>query len=363
MISFQLTEEQEVVRDAMREFAQQAMAPIARDCDEASSIPSEFLDSAWELGLAFTQIPEEFGGGGERSQITNALLLEELASGDAALAVAALAPSAFVNAIIDQGSEAQKAQYLPAFTGDKFTTASLASVEPFAMADPASPRAVAEEKEDRFVISGRKSFVPFGDRATDFLVIARNGSSVDAFIVPRDADGLTISEPELNMGMRGLTTNTLDLEHVEVSADNRLGGEAGSDVRRILDGSRVALAANMLGLSRGVLEFCIPYSKDRVAFDEPISKKQSIAFRMSEMHTEIEAIRWLTWKAASELEQGLDATRSASFAHSYAAEKAMWIADNGIQILGGHGFIREHPVEMWFRHARTISVLEGTISV
>ncbi|MBC8341840.1 MAG: hypothetical protein H8E63_09305 [Proteobacteria bacterium] len=100
----------------------------------------------------------------------------------------------------------------------------------------------------------------------------------------------------------------------------------------------------------------------RVAFDEPISKKQSIAFRMSEMHIEIESMRWLTWKAASEIEQGLDATRSASFAFSYAAEKSMWIADNGIQILGGHGFIREHPVEMWFRHARTISVLEGTIS-
>lgn len=362
MISFQLTEEQEVVREAMREFAQQAMAPIARECDETSSIPDEFLASAWELGLAFTQIPEEFGGGGERSPVTNAVLLEELASGDAALAVAALAPSAFVHAIVDQGSEAQKAQYLPAFCGDTFTTASLACIEPVAMCDPANPRAVAEEKEDRFVISGRKSFVPFGDRATDFLVVARNGSDVDAFIVPRDASGLTISAPELNMGMRGVTTTTIDLERVEVPAANRLGGEAGCNVRRLLDSSRVALAATMLGQSRTVLEFCIPYSKDRVAFDEPISKKQSIAFRMAEMHMEIEAIRWLTWKAASELEQGLDATRSASFAHSYAAEKCMWIADNGIQILGGHGFIREHPVEMWFRHARTISVLEGTIS-
>jgi alkylation response protein AidB-like acyl-CoA dehydrogenase len=202
----------------------------------------------------------------------------------------------------------------------------------------------------------------FGDRATHFLVIARNGGGVDAFIVPRDAKGLTISDPELNMGMKGLTTSTLDLEQVEVPAANRLGGDAGCDIRRILDSSRVALAATMLGLSRTVLEFCVPYTKDRVAFDEPISKKQSIAFRMSEMHIEIESMRWLTWKAASEIEQGLDATRSASFAFSYAAEKSMWIADNGIQILGGHGFIREHPVEMWFRHARTISVLEGTIS-
>jgi len=363
VISFKLTEEQEVIRDAMRDFAAQELQPIARECDEASNIPNDFLESAWQLGLAFTQIPEEFGGGGERSPITNAILLEELASGDAALAVAALAPSAFVNAIVDQGSEAQKAQYLPAFCGETFTTAALASIEPVAMADPANPRAVAEEKEDRFVISGRKSFVLFGDRASDFLVIARNGNQVDAFIVPRDAAGVTISAPELNMGMKGLTTVSLDLERVEVPATSRLGEEAGCDVRRLLDGSRVALAATMLGQSRSVLDFCIPYTKDRVAFDEPISKKQSIAFRMAEMHSEIEAMRWLTWKAASQLEQGIDATRSAYFAHSYAAEKSMWIADNGVQILGGHGFIREHPVEMWFRHARTISVLEGTIAV
>lgn len=362
MISFQLTEEQEVVREAMREFAKAELGPIARDCDETSSIPNEFLEKAWQLGLTYTQIPEEFGGGGERSPITNVILLEELAAGDAALAIAAMAPSAFVHAIIDQGTEAQKAQYLPKFCGETFTTASLASLEPVAMFDPHSPRAVAEEKEDKFVISGRKSFVPFGDRATDFLVIARNGNGVDAFFVPSDAAGLTISKPELNMGMRGLTTVTLDLDCVEVPAANRLGGEAGCDVRRLLDGSRVALAAVMTGLSRQVLDFCVPYTKDRVAFDEPISKKQSIAFRMSEMHIEIESMRWLTWKAASEVEQGGDATRSASFAHSYAAEKTMWIADNGVQILGGHGFIREHPVEMWFRHARTISVLEGTLS-
>ncbi len=362
MISFKLTEEQEVVREAMREFAQNAIQPIGRDCDEASSIPDDYLQSAWELGLAFTQIPEEYGGGGERSPITAALVLEELAAGDAALAIAAMAPSAFVNAIVDQGTDAQKAQYLPAFCEEQFHTAALAAVEPHAMADPMNPHAVAEEKEDRFVISGRKSFVLYGDRAAQFLVVARNGSDIDAFIVPRDAQGLSVSEPELNMGLRGLATVTLDLERVEVPAQNRLGGDAGCDVRRILDSSRAALAAVMTGLSRSVLDFCVPYAKERVAFDEPISKKQSIAFRMSEMHIEIEAMRWLTWKAASQVEQGLDATKAASFARSYAAEKSMWIADNGVQILGGHGFIREYPVEMWFRHARTISVLEGTIS-
>ena len=119
----------------------------------------------------------------------------------------------------------------------------------------------------------------------------------------------------------------------------------------------------LLGLSRAVLEYCVPYTKDRVAFDEPISKKQAIAFRLSEMHIECEAMRTLVWKAASTLESGGDATRDARLARSYVNEKSVWIADNGIQILGGHGFIREHPVEMWFRHARTLSVLEGSVAV
>jgi acyl-CoA dehydrogenase len=119
----------------------------------------------------------------------------------------------------------------------------------------------------------------------------------------------------------------------------------------------------MLGISRAVLDFCVPYAKDRVAFDEAIAQKQSIAFRMAEMHCEIDAMRWLVWKAASQLEQGLDATRSACFASSYASEKSMWIGDNGIQVLGGHGFIREHPVEMWFRNARTLGVIEGSVAI
>jgi alkylation response protein AidB-like acyl-CoA dehydrogenase len=205
--------------------------------------------------------------------------------------------------------------------------------------------------------------VPLGDRASHFLVLARSGEGLEAFIVPREAEGLTISEPELNLGLRGLVTVSLELERVEVPAADRLGGAAGCDVRNLLANSRAALSAVMLGLSRGVLEECIPYAKDRVAFDEAIAKKQSIAFRMSDMHIETECMRWLTWKAASFVEHGLDAVRPARLARSYAAEKCLWIADNGIQIFGGHGFIREQPLEMWFRNARTLGVLEGTIGV
>lgn len=364
MISFGLSEEQEVVRDTLREFAAQAVRPIARECDEASSIPDSFLDTAWELGLTSTQLPETCGGGGElRSPTTNALVLEELAHGDATLALAAVSPSLFANAIADHGSETQKKQLLPLFTTSKFHAASLALVEPGALFDPTRLRTTVEPKGDAFVLSGVKSFVPLGSRASHFLVIANHDGAADAFIVPRDAEGLSIRSHEKNLGLRALETSTLEFARVAVPADARLGGAAGADVRRIIDASRAGLAAVMVGVSRAVLEYCVPYAKDREAFDEPIARKQAIAFMLADMHTEVDAMRWLAWHAAADLEHGVPATRSAHLARQYAASKSLWIADNGIQVLGGHGFIREHPVEMWFRNARTLGVLEGTVTL
>lgn len=364
MISFGLTEEQEVVRSAMRDFAAQELRPIARACDEASEISEAFFAKAWELGLTSTQIPEAFGGAGEtRSPITNALVLEELAYGDASLAVAALLPSLFANAIVDQGSDEQKRALLPLFTGDRYHAASLAVIEPGALFDPLHLRTLAEPKGDRFVISGAKRFVPMGGRASHFLVLAQREGVTDAFIVPRDTEGLTVTPHEKNLGLRALETSSLELARVEVPASARLGGAAGCNVRRLLDGSRAALASVMVGLARAVLDYCVPYAKEREAFGEAIARKQAIAFCLAEMHVEVEAARWLVWKAASELELGVDATRSAHHARSYAAEKSLWIADNGIQVLGGHGYIREHPVELWFRNARTLGVLEGTVTL
>jgi alkylation response protein AidB-like acyl-CoA dehydrogenase len=364
VISFQPTEEQEVVREAMHEFAESALRPEARESDEASKLPETLLAQTWELGLVSTQLPEAFGGAGEaRSPLTNVMVLEELAWGDASLALAAVAPAGFAFALADQGSEEQKREYLPLFCGDSYHAAALALAEPGPTFDPASPRTLAEPKGDAFLLSGAKCLVPMGDRASHFLVVASAGTGRDAFIVPRDAAGLTVHQPEKNLGLRALPTATLELERVEVPAAARLGGEQGCDVQRLVDHARVALAAAMTGLSRAVLEYAVPYAKEREAFDQAIAQKQAIAFRLADMHIETESMRWLTWKAASRLEQGADATRAAHFARDYAARQCMWIADNGIQVLGGHGFIREHPVEMWFRNARTLSVLEGALSV
>ncbi|MDH3210887.1 MAG: acyl-CoA dehydrogenase family protein [Myxococcales bacterium] len=364
MISFKLTDEQEVVREAMRTFAGEVLRPLAHECDEASKLSEEALGQCWELGLVSTQIPEAFGGGGEpRSPITNVLVLEELAWGDAALAVAALAPAGFAFAVADQGTEDQKRRYLPLFGGDHYHAASLAVSEPGPTFDALLPRTVAEKRGEGFVLSGAKCFVPMADRASHFLVVARCDGDLGAFVVPRDADGLTVSEPEKNLGLRALPTGVLELEGVEVPAADRLGGEAGCDVRRIVAGSRTALGAVQVGVSRAVLEYAVPYAKEREAFDQAIAQKQGIAFKLADMHIEIESSRWLTWKAASRLEQGLDATPAAHFVRSYVAEKALWIADQGVQVLGGHGYIREHPVEMWYRNAGTLGALEGTLSV
>ena len=364
MISFAPTEEQVSAREAMRSFANDVLRPAARECDEASAIPDAFLAQAWELGLTATQLPEAYGGyGAERSPLTNALVLEELAYGDATLAVAATAPSLFANAIADQGSGEQKQRYLPAFCGDRFHTGSLALAEPRPGFDVFSPTASVTPKGSGFALHGEKSFVPLADRASHFLVVARNNGGLDAFIVGRDAPSLTISEVEKNMGLRALPTYTLRFDGVSLGAADRLGEARGADVARLINHSRVALAAIMTGVSRAVLDYCVPYAKERVAFDQAIAQKQSIAFRLAEMHMEIEATRWMTWKAATDLECGRDATRNSALARRYAADKSMWIADNGVQVLGGHGFIREHPVEMWYRNARTLGVLEGTATV
>lgn len=360
MISFSLTDEQQSARDTMRAFAAAAVRPAARDCDENAAVPDAFLDQAWGLGLVATQLGEDVGGyGSPRSPLTNAIVLEELAFGDASLALAATAPAAFAWAVADQGTTEQKTALLPAFCGERYAAATLAVNEPSPAFDVGRQQTRAEASGGDYVLTGRKCFVPMADRAAHFLVTATLGDRTEAFVVARDAAGLGISDSEKNLGLKPLPTATLALDGVRVPASARLGGAAGADVARIVNQGRVALCATLTGLSRAVLEFCVPYAKERVAFDEPIAKKQSIAFRLAEMHMEIECARWMTWKAASRLEQGLDATKEAHLARRFVTAKAMWIADNGVQVLGGHGFIRDHPVEMWYRNARTLGVLEG----
>src|SRR6266436_4552047 len=185
----------------------------------------------------------------------------------------------------------------------------------------------------------------------------------DAILVDRNSKGVAIGEKKPNIGLRALEMATVTFNDVELSASARLGESAGCDVQRIIDSSRTALSAIMTGTSRAVMEFVMPYTKERVVHGDALAKKQTIAFRLADMRIETDAMRWMTWKAASIVEQGGDATRQAQLAYTYCGENAMWIADEGVQMLGGHGYLRDNPVEMWYRDTRTVSVLEGAVGV
>lgn len=368
MIAFGPSEEQELIRDTVREFAGSEMRERGRPADEAEAVPEDFLEASWELGLVNGGIPEALGGGGlERSPVMNALVLEELGWGDVPLAVAAVAPGGFVQPLLDFGTDAQKQEYLPLFTGSSYHAAALALHEPSFSFDVANLRTLAEPKGEGYRISGGKRLVPMGDRASHFLIVARSGAregldDLEAFIVPRDAAGLTIKQ-EKTMGLRAVPFSQLELAGVEVGREARLGGDAGIDGRRLVSLGRAAGAALAVGLARAIMEDSIAYAKERVAFGQPIAQKQAIAFMLAEMQIEVNAMRWLAWKAASMLEHGKDAAREAQMAHEYAARETVKIGDNGVQVFGGHGYIRDYPLEMWYRNARTVTVLEAAAAL
>ncbi len=369
MISFELTKEQMLIQKTAKEFASGELKEIARDCDEHDEIPEKLLDKAWEMGLANAAVPEAYGGiGMQRSAVTSALICEELGYGCASLAAAIMAPSTFIQPLVDFGTEQQKKRYLPAYGQDKFVPAAAALHEPHFTFDVTDMHTTARQEGDAWVLNGAKRLVAFGQTARHFLVLAKCGGQaglahVGAFIVPRDATGLTVeSVPEKTMGLKPVPKAKLSLANVVVPEADRLGEARGIDGRRLINTLRVANSALCVGLAKAVLDASVPYAKQRVAFGEPIAKRQAIAFKLSEMHSEIEAMRWLVWKAASQLDQDGDATRATTLAHHYASRNCVLIADNGIQIFGGHGYIRDLPLEMWMRNARTLTVLEGIVA-
>jgi alkylation response protein AidB-like acyl-CoA dehydrogenase len=360
LISFELTAEQKLAHSMVQELATSTLRPAARDADDREAIPAAILDEIWSTGIIQAQAEPDDAGS---SATLNAILFEELAVADAAFAIAAAAPIGFLSAIAAQGSPAQKKNLLSLFSDDKYRCAGVAIMEPDFAFDVSALRTTATKTRDGFRLTGAKGLVPLATQCGHFLVIAQNGGAPDAFIVERNAKGVTVGEKRPNIGLRALETATVSFKDVELSAGARLGEAAGCDVQRIIDSGRTALAAIMTGISRGVMEFVIPYLKQRVVHGAPLAQKQVIAFRLADMRIETDAMRWMTWKAASILEKGGDAAKQAQLAYTYAAEQAMWIADEGVQMLGGHGYLRDNPVELWFRNARTISVLEGAVGV
>jgi alkylation response protein AidB-like acyl-CoA dehydrogenase len=365
MIGFDLNEEQKMIRETVAAFALDEIRPAARPADESGAIPAQLIRKSLELGLVRGAIPEQWGGYGDaRSAVTGTILAEELAFGDLAIALHMLGPRLLAFPLISSGTDQQRTRYLTPLATDDFYVATSAVMEPRYDFDPAAMATTARRDGDGFVLDGTKCFVPLAAEATAVLVYAasspENGfAGVDGFIVPRDASGLAILEREQNMGIKGLATFELTLKDCRVGSDARLGGEKGINFVRILSESRVAMAAMAVGVARAAYEYARAYAKERRAFGVPIATKQAIAFMLAEMAIEVDAARLLVWEAASRLDKGEDGLKESYQARNYAAQAALTITDNAVQVLGGHGYIREHPVEMWLRNARGFAVLEG----
>ena len=372
MVSFELSQEQALLRETVAAFATEQIRPAARDADERGEMPQGIVDKAWELGLVASAIPETYGGFGDaRSALTSAIVLEELGYGDLSIALHVLAPRLLLYPLIDHGTEDQKKGLLPGFTGAAFRAATAAVVEPSMAFDLSALATTASPGDAGFVLRGRKVFVPLAAASDTLLVYARRSDrptatsplegyrGVDAFLVDRGAAGLEIGPPEKNMGIKALQTHELALNDVRVDPSARLGGEAGIDFARLMNRSRVALAALAVGVARAAYDYAREYAKERKAFGVAIAQKQAVAFMLAEMAIEIDATRLLVWEAAWKLDRDEDALREAYLAKHYAASMALKICDNAVQVLGGHGYIRDHPVELWLRNARGFAAFEG----
>jgi alkylation response protein AidB-like acyl-CoA dehydrogenase len=360
MISFTPSEEQQLIVETVRRFANERMRPIAHDADESRTTPPEILAKGWDLGLLPSAIPEDFGGFGEsHSALTGALAAEELASGDLAMTLYLLTPNLFGIPILHCGTDEQKQHWLPRLTDAAFKPYTAALIEPRWDFDPLALHTTAEKEVGGYVLNGHKAYVPLAADAEALLVYAREGGATQAFIVEKGASGLTVLERERNMGLRALPTYEVRLEDVRVSRAARLGGEAGCDTGLLLNYSRVALAALAAGVARGAYEYARDYAKQREAFGRPIAQFQAVAFMLAEMAIEVEAIRAMAWQAAWMLDQGQDATNTAVLAKHYADEAGLFVTDRAVQVLGGHGYIREHPVERWLRDARGFATALG----
>ncbi len=359
MFSLEPSEEQKMLVEAALKFALKDIREAAPEADETGQLPQPLIDKGWELGLLQSSIPEEYGGFGAHSAVTLALAAEELAYGDLATAMAILAPNLFALPVLIAGSQEQKQAHLPKFCEGNYLPATAALMEPRYNFRPDALKTTARGDNDGWVLDGEKCYVPLAADAEHLLVYAALDGDTQGFIVHKDAPGLSIGEREQNMGIRALPTYTLKLSNCRVACADRLGGENGHDFAPIINASRAALAALAVGVSRGAYEYALKYAREREAFGEPIAQRQSIAFMLAEMATEIEATRLMVWEAAWLIDQGCDATREAYLAKITADDVSLMCTDRAVQILGGHGYIRDHPVEMWLRNARGFATFEG----
>lgn len=359
------TEEQSLVLDTARRFAADVLRPAAEQADTECAPQKDVLEAAFELGLTSLVVPESLGGAATgHASTTLALAAEALAHGDAALTAAILAPVGVASLLADHGTKEQQAKYLPAFVGDRFVPATIAVHEGAMLFDPARPSTRARKTSSGFVLDGTKTLVPIAGIAELFLVSATlEDGGAALFLVEGGSQGTSVTE-EPTMGLRGAGLGRLHLQGVSVPADAKLGGDSATTVLgEAIDRARIAWSALATGTSQAVLDYTTEYANDRIAFGEPISHKQSVAFMIANLAIETECMRLMTLRAASRVDGRATFRRESFLARVFSADKGMEIGSNGVQLLGGHGFIRDYPVERWYRHLRGLGIVEGGLAI
>jgi alkylation response protein AidB-like acyl-CoA dehydrogenase len=354
LFDLSLTEEQTMTREAMRKFAQEVLYPLAHSADQNEKFPAELYQYCTDLGLNFYALPEALGGvAAEKNIISNILIVEQLAQGDFSLSAGLLSTFGVINAITQWGSEHIQSKYLPAFAEDAETQASFAVQETTPAFNPFQLKTKAVRNGNQYRINGEKTLVLLGESADLLLVSAECEGTPEVFTVIRD-HSITVKKTPA-MGLKAAETVTL---HFNNTPAERLGDDD-FDYTAFLDLGNLMWCAMAIGTCEAVKKYCIQYANERTAFGEPISHRQSVAFMIADMAIEIDAMRMLVLNAASLAESGKPFHREAYLARLLCAEKSMEIGTDGVQILGGHGFTKEHPVERWYRDLRATAIMHS----
>jgi acyl-CoA dehydrogenase len=362
LISFELTDEQRELQRLAREFAERELRPIAAEWDEREDYPPDLLAKAARAGLTSYAIPAEYGGGGVDA-VTSALVAEELSWGCAGLASTIAATMFPVRPLVRFGTEEQRRHYLPFLACEEGTLAAIAFTEPQAGSDVAAMRAEARLDGDAYVLSGEKVYITNGGVADVTVVFARVGGEITAFLVERDE--VAGGRVERKLGLRASHTGSVLLDGTRIPSDRRLGAE-GQGFEIALDffeASRPQVAASAVGVARAAFEYATGYAREREAFGRPILSRQGVGFKLADMAMLVEAARLLVWRAAAAVDAGQDAGLLGSYAKAFAADAAMHITTDAVQVLGGAGIMRDHPVEKWMRDAKVFQIVEGTSEI
>jgi alkylation response protein AidB-like acyl-CoA dehydrogenase len=358
-------DDQKLIVETVEEFAEEILRPAAHDADEATTYPPELVAKAAELGITAVNVPEDFDGIAEhRSSVTNVLVAEALAYGDMGLALPILAPAGVAAALTHWGSADQQATYLKEFAGENVPQACVAIAEPQPLFDPTAPKTTAVRTPSGYRLDGVKSLVPAAANAELFVIAAQLNGKPALFVVESSSNGLTV-KPDPSMGIRAAALGQVELDNVSVPVSARLGEDEATDddYSEAIALARLGWAALAVGTSHAVLDYVVPYVKEREAFGEPIARRQSVAFMCANIAIELDGLRLITWRGAARAEQGLPFTREAALAKRLGADKGMQIGLDGVQLLGGHGYTKEHPVERWYRDLRAIGVGEGVVVI